>query len=576
MTSNSSNSHANCHRNPAGNRLLLIPRESDPRNLLGRMPSHRRRFLLHARLHAQVVGKVLVTLRNTTGRGFPRPFPHKIPAIVHPTNTKTPMKTPNSDPTSKLDTFAETMQQTARKNRPIFRSHKLASIGVMAAICIVLAQPSHRLSETQPESENALENPLFELSEEIGVKPRGIPLPCEIAWDEAFINPTRWNKLPAGKWGVESQTEKVIKYNSEEIREFMGGPARVVRIRCNAQTGAIQNIEVVWASNFYANYKKRLEFSDTPVVETKRESRSAQKARLANLRSGGESGREFTKAMEPAFQQLLKTMTEKFGSPEKTRMGKHKDIRVTAYDFKTPHGTTIRLFAHQTALIAYIRKSEEFHNRESVLDIHMIGIDREKMALDNVVCHPISRDTYINNIPMHISPCAPGSEAIIMEYWGAITSWDFIWARHFEFNATINALAPRNGVADDLYLEIRDLPLNMDNIAREIDAGRPMTVSRYTKPGRWQTHQAWAKLAETDPEFEIPEYERTRHAGWPFHREGGHQSVITGYNREKNVVLLTEPWGNEHRNYPITFEELKGTAFSCFAFKPKRTGGFRR
>lgn len=408
----------------------------------------------------------------------------------------------------------------------------------------------------------------------------------ELSWDESFLNIAHWEKMPAGNWRIESKTDSVIKYEARQSREFMGGPARLVKIRTDAKTKKILNIEVTWVNR---GLTERFTMGQDPVTMSKREKREWLKDLQDEKKIRLEEQEKFNDEIEASVDELTLTLTKKFGEPKKVSVGRHRNFKVEALDFKTPTGTTLRLYIHDGKtngtfgdekavrfLMATIYPSDVIQEDEYAVVPKANRIGRLQLAEANVVKSP-NGDVLIKNVPMHdqgqTGGCAYASNAMMLEYYGSSLAWEVFSLRQREFNGTENANDQFYGAMADADIKIREGKFSLKTLMKEIDEGRPLNVSLDTRLERGNLRIEWKKQIEADPNFKLPEESRKERTDgpnrWTIRGEGGHATTITGYNKEKEIVFMTESSGEAHRNYPISFDELEHSATSMTTFTPE-------
>jgi len=399
----------------------------------------------------------------------------------------------------------------------------------------------------------------------------------ELHWDESFLKTEHWDKKPAGIWQMESTTETVVTYKAEETREFLGGPARLVKMRTDAKTGKILNIHITWI-----NYQLINGFGG-PVTNTadmtKREYRKWLKNMIKDAKKdeakNEEEAKIFDKEIEAATKELIATLTTKFGEPKKTAVGKSKNFKVNALDFETKTGTTLRLYIDEGKanenyregklyLMASIYPTDTIQKNEDAVVPKNKRSTQQEIAAANVMKSP-NGDVMIKNFPMQdqgdTGGCSFAATAMLLEYYGSSLPWEVFSLRQRELNATASAQALRYEALADAGIEVRDTGFSPKVVMNEIDNGRPVQASVNTRNERYLLHAEWREKLKTDPSFKLPkESRKEREDGpnrWARDGEGGHKTTITGYNKEKEILFMTESSGEEHRNYPISFAEFE-------------------
>jgi len=411
------------------------------------------------------------------------------------------------------------------------------------------------------------------------------PKPGELSWDEHFLNIANWGKSPAGRWEVESKTETATTYGLiVEHRDFMGGRARHVKFRTDPRTGRILEIHVTWA-----NAALSVGFTAPVDVQNmdKREKRKWLKDREKGRKDADANDKKLSDTIEQATEELIANLTKKFGKPEKVDVGESKDFKVEALDFKTPTGTTLRLYLDagrtngycnpgKKYLIASIHPTETLEKGKYAVVPKGKRDGRLELAASNVVKYP-NGDVMIKNMPMHdqgdTGTCTGASTAMVIEYYGGRITPTLFSMRQREFTATSQAMNPYYAAMTDAEIKVKTVPASATTIMRELDAGRPLQAGIDTRDERSQLRIMWRDMLREDPKFLLPkESRRERESGtnrWAKPGEGGHSTLLTGYNKEKEIIFMTESSGEGFRNYPISFDEFEATCSDLVTFTPE-------
>jgi hypothetical protein len=395
----------------------------------------------------------------------------------------------------------------------------------------------------------------------------------ELHWDEHFLNTTHWKKLPAGEWLVESKTKEETKHVNNELRDFLGGPAQVVRVRTKSDTGEITSIEVVWSEIALTMEDKTAEelisvqnIRQLQNIKSRDKREAEEKARELN-EEGRDKAKKYVQAVEKASDHIQETLEKKFGKPQQDDFGQGKAIAYPSLLYKTPHGTTIRFFHEQKSmLVAVIEKSDVLaKRRDNLLLPEKSNTDRHTWAKANVVKSP-NGDVVIHNIPMHNQGdrgyCAGTAYAMVLDYWGSPMPLELIcnryfvegtWGRDAQTKA-IDLDSIRRTAAKESNLDMASTRLSFRKLMKEIDAGRPIYIGRNFSEIRDILHTEWRENAKLMPKFEVPKFD-SKDKRIVRATSSGHASLITGYNKEQEVVIFTDSWGEQHRNKRMTWDE---------------------
>jgi len=126
--------------------------------------------------------------------------------------------------------------------------------------------------------------------------------------------------------------------------------------------------------------------------------------------------------------------------------------------------------------------------------------------------------------------CGYGTLAMLARYYGMEINIDELAAKPDLWNDQSKNVALTCHLQKKETIGYVPLPV----VAQCIDHGQPIIVSRWTLPNK----------------------------------QGGHSSLITGYNKSTGEVLLTESWGEANRNHRIPLEELQKNMWAYYTFTP--------
>jgi hypothetical protein len=446
----------------------------------------------------------------------------------------------------------------------------ITMLGIIAGACLVLAETPNQ-TEGEPKKP-ALESKTLEFVNEI---PKEEFKDGEIPWDIGFTDLAQWKTGEpfAGGWDVESKTKDTVKYVNKAPRDFLGGKARTVRIRHDVKTQAIQSIEVIWADLGFSRYNPEMEYLML-YGKDKRE-------QINLTKEYNKQNKEYEKACTLAYKELLETLTTKYGKPSRGKIGDHMKFSVPTLDFDTKTGTTIRLVeSHQKMLLAVILPTDEVIARKDKIvksEIEKLTkAERLETAKKNVGSLP-NGDVVIQNVPMHNQGtrpiCAYTALAMVTEYWGAPIPIELALVREDTHSTIIDDYWPNiNAALEITGVRAQDMKPNFRTIMAEIDEGRPLRIHRQSRHERELLYEDWQVMSEQDPKFVIPveKDRKERKETWANEDEDPpHHSLITGYNKEQGVVLLTESWGEHARNSRISWEELEYISCKMTTYTPR-------
>ena len=195
-------------------------------------------------------------------------------------------------------------------------------------------------------------------------------------------------------------------------------------------------------------------------------------------------------------------------------------------------------------------------------------------------------DMFIENIPMipqgARAYCMSGVLAMVMQYHGLPVSMETYAGKitvgdHYIKEKGFSDFAP---VYDDAAkaAHLRHINTSMasfQKVEEAIRKGEPVIVFRFIRDDRLALQSQWRDAVAKDPNFRIPNPKAAKErAQWPSRQkgDGGHASIITGCNRQRGDVFLTESWGGEdggngNRNRRMSFDELSETAYHFSFFE---------
>ena len=233
----------------------------------------------------------------------------------------------------------------------------------------------------------------------------------------------------------------------------------------------------------------------------------------------------------------------------------------------------VNLDFHEGHLIAAkIQPAENFNRKMVVSDRALFG--RGIAVKDNVRKMP-NGDVFIENVPMieqgSRGYCAMGTLAMVTRYYGLNLDIDALAAA-----GGYSEGAPKGGI-HEIYqaaAKVGKLKYSREDewswrqVKRLIDKGQPVLVWRWFSRPRDRFHTEFTKKLKTDPDAQLPDPKGDDKSSWPTRADGGHASLITGYNEERGEVFFTESWLNNYRNRRMRLEEMAGTVYVHYTFRP--------
>ncbi len=189
-----------------------------------------------------------------------------------------------------------------------------------------------------------------------------------------------------------------------------------------------------------------------------------------------------------------------------------------------------------------------------------------------------NKDVIIENIPMFDQGtrgyCAIGTLAMITQYYGLNVNIEQLAAKggYKEGDVSNASVIPiYQAAAKEAKLRMtQGSKFDFRDAMREIERGRPVLVWRYFSYPRNAVHTRFKAAYDADPTATLPDprKDKTEKSQWPKPADGGHASLITGFNKERDEVLFTESWGEEKRHRRMRAEEMEATCYAVFGFEP--------
>jgi hypothetical protein len=263
------------------------------------------------------------------------------------------------------------------------------------------------------------------------------------------------------------------------------------------------------------------------------------------------------------------------GNPGKSvSIGRDRMLRVRSTEFAN-EAVRFRFTAEDEQLVSLAVIPVESVGTKLVTST---GIDRRKGTRDRVA-KLANGDVVINDIPMvnqgSRGYCAIGTLAMIMQFYSVNVNIDQLAAaagykEGDTDNARIIPIYEAAAKEGKIRMQRAAAPLKFRDVMRELDKGQPILMWRYFSYERDAVHRKFSEDFAKNPALTLPDPQKDRaeQAGWPNRDSGGHASLITGYNKERNEILFTESWGENNRNRRMRAEEMEACVYHSFNFEP--------
>jgi len=379
-----------------------------------------------------------------------------------------------------------------------------------------------------------------------------------------LLEPETWKsgELP-GEWReVSSTADEVIERLRKPRPVFGERPESVVRHR---RGGRLTQVVIVYLEEGnFVGY--RGDGATTPEQDEDREP-SAEREEVADRKEA------FDRRFEELDETLPSILREITGDDGRQLSVGRGDLRKRVIQYASGD-LVLNLDQQEGHLVGLtIQLAEDFNRRMLVTD-DGIG-SRESEVRDNVEVLP-NGDSLIRNIPMieqgSRGYCAMGTLSMITRYYGLNLDIDGLAAA-----AGYSEGSPQGASITEIYKEAADLgrlrydeedEFDFRQVKREVDRGRPVLVWRWFSRPRDAFHLEFAQQFRVEGGAALPEPDDESQVPWPTERDGGHASLITGYNEERGEVFFTESWLNEYRHRRMRIEEMEETAYVLFYFTP--------
>ncbi len=436
-------------------------------------------------------------------------------------------------------------------NRPFLRCFRLLALGSLLAISPGVSQ-----------AQTGTDIPRTIVDRDI----TGLLL-AESAWTD--------NSLP-GNWVDVSVNASLQSRELRSLGRLFGHlPQQVLAFQENDQ---LSRLEIIFleAGHFFG-FRKSSELSYQQDSEDARGARQIERE-LERLRKSEDAEIkqkqvEFKELFDKLEKDLPGRIEDFAKSPgRRTTVGSGSLLRTRVTEFTTPT-LAIRFSAEDDQLVSVtVLRKEDAARR-------LIGsTSGRRGAIKDNVKELSNGDVVIENIPMFNQGsrgyCAIGTLAMITQYYGLNVNIDQLAAKAgYKEGDTDNAIIIPiyEAAAKEAKLRmIEKEKFDFRHAMRRVSEGKPILVWRYFSRERDALHTEFKALHQNDSSQTLPDprKDRAEKAAWPVFENGGHASVVTGFNRERNEVLFTESWGEETRHRRMRAEEMEATCYVLFEFEP--------
>jgi hypothetical protein len=383
------------------------------------------------------------------------------------------------------------------------------------------------------------------------------------------------NSLP-GSWADVSVNAGLQSKELRSIgRVFGHQPQQVLAFWENGQ---INRMEIIFLeAGYFFGFRKSSELTYTETsggtLESRKFEREIEQLRKSEDAEIKQKQVEFKKlfaALEKELPAKIEAFTKAPG--KRTTIGSGSLLRSRVTEFTTPV-LAIRYSAEDDQLVSLTVLFKENASRR------MIGStsSRRGAVKDNVKTLP-NGDVIIENIPMFNQGsrgyCAIGTLAMITQYYGLNVNIDQLAAKAgYKEGDTDNAIIIPiyQAAAKEAKLKMsQNERFDFRSAMRSLSDGKPILVWRFFSRERDALHSEFKAKYQADPTQLLPDPKKNRDEknAWPVFANGGHASVVTGFNKERNEVLFTESWGEETRHRRMRAEEMESTCYVLFQFEP--------
>lgn len=297
--------------------------------------------------------------------------------------------------------------------------------------------------------------------------------------------------------------------------------------------------------------------------ETTREQRDAMRQRRV----------EFSRHFKKLSDSLLEKLEDGCGRGTEGRLGRTPMLSLAYTDFtwegfvlryveREDHSISLHLFrkgAEPKSMVENEWNASDRRERQDILEGRLVSQEDESVSLPDF---PVFSQ---GSTPF----CGIHSLAMVGHYLGLRTSPGML-AASADFKNTGSAAGSdmmelHRAVASELEMNLSVAPrLDPKRIERSLRDGVPVLIWRRVSPERENYHR---EVAGKEIRFEPLSEEEWETV--PSRKESGpsHASVITGIDREGEVIHYVEPWGHAGLDRRMRLEEAEATTYAVFYFK---------
>lgn len=386
---------------------------------------------------------------------------------------------------------------------------------------------------------------------------------------DLLLDPKLWagNENLPGVWREEAPIATVAASYLAARPKVFGLPAVMVQAR--HRTGKLDSVAITFADagSYFGYLNEKL----PPNL-----SRKEQQAEL-NRRLAGKQ-QEFSSHFSDTETSLREALSKLSGKrPKENQIGKTRTLRAKVTDYQKDD-LVLRLIVGSNRLLRVIIQPKKNATRE------WLDPDRAELSASSLgriyqdrVTKKENGDVRIDNLPIvpqgYKPYCGLNTLTMAARYFGLHIDEDWL-AVAGKFQNTGSAAGSQ---IPRLYLAVAKeagLDLNKSNdfsltdAKSSLDRGLPVVVWRRFSSDRNQAHTQQTLKASRDPAFKLLSPDSNARASWPTEKSPLHASVIVGYNQDRNEVLFVESWAAMKTPRRMRAEEMTGTAYLTFYFKP--------
>ncbi|MEM7698043.1 MAG: C39 family peptidase [Verrucomicrobiota bacterium] len=294
--------------------------------------------------------------------------------------------------------------------------------------------------------------------------------------------------------------------------------------------------------------------------------------------AGSEKRAEFSRLFRELKTDLTRRLETGCGRGAMGTIGRSEALRTvyTEYRFdefvirlvaRNDHSISLHLYRSDAVPSGYVDPQMVRQRGSERAGTFLARVDRSEMG-----------DIAIDGMPMLLQGntpyCGIHSVAMVGHYLGLRVPPETL-AAGADFQNTGSARgSDLYGLYDSIAAEVgmkarRNTSLRMDRIEDQLEDGIPVIVWRRVSMDREKVHDEHLLAWRRDPSVSLPEPTPEDRAAYPVRDLRGspsHASILTGFNREDQVVLFTEPWGDRSRNRRMRYEEMEATVYQVFSF----------